>query len=103
MAYFALANKAKPPMTIAETHGRPNQRNNTRRVSRPRPHTQKAEPEPAAARRSHDRCVLPLAAQRFMVRRNGGPRAERKETPQPPLESARSAQAGACDQEETAA
>ena len=23
MAYFALANKAKPPMTIAETHGRP--------------------------------------------------------------------------------
>ena len=23
MVYFALANKAKPPMTIAETHGRP--------------------------------------------------------------------------------
>ena len=62
MAYFALANKAKPPMTIAETHGQPNQRNNTRRVSRPRPHTQKAEPEPAAARRSHDR--LPAAAGR---------------------------------------
>ncbi len=66
MAYFALANKAKPPMTIAETHGRPTRgRNNTRRVSRPRPHTQKAEPEPAAARRSHDR--LRAAAGRSAV------------------------------------
>ena len=62
MVYFALANKAKPPMTIAETHGRPTRGINTRRVSRPRPHTQKAEPEPVSARRSHDRCVLPLAA-----------------------------------------
>jgi hypothetical protein len=40
MAYFALANKAKPPKTIAKTHGRPTRG--------------KAEPEPAAARRSHD-------------------------------------------------
>ena len=41
MVYFALANKAKPPMTIAETHGRPTRGINTRRVSRPRPHSRK--------------------------------------------------------------
>ena len=100
MAYFALANKPKPPMTIAETNGRPTRGITPAVFFGPGPHSQKAEPEPAAARRSHDRCVLPLAAQRFMVRRNRGPRAERKETPQPPLESARSAQAGACVREE---
>jgi len=53
MAYFALANKAKPPMTIAETNGR-STRGITRRVSPAPAATQKAEPEPAAARRSHD-------------------------------------------------
>jgi hypothetical protein len=99
MAYFALTNKAKPPMTIAETNGRPT-RGNTRRVSRPgrTPKRRSRSLRPPGG--VMIACVLPLAAQRFMVRRNRGPRAERKETPQPPLESARSAQAGACDREE---
>jgi hypothetical protein len=100
MVYFALANKAKPPMTIAETHGRP-----TRGITpavflgpgrTPKRRSRSLRP-PGGVMIA---CLLPLAAQWFMVRRNGGPRAERKETPQPPLESARSAQAGACDREE---
>ncbi len=39
----------------------------------------------------------------LMARRDRAPRAERKETPQPPPASARSAQTSVCDRAETAA